>query len=177
MRVIAVCLVSSVALLAACSKPAESAKPAIGPATLLGKPHPKAGLWQMAISSDAGPGISVSGQICIDAKTENSAFESSPRTHSKDCTDPSFLVSPGGGLVFETVCKVSGGRTITSHGVASGDFNNAYSVDFTTKVDPPLEGGIGDGHSRIAAHWLGPCKPGQKPGQMSGVKLGGLGRG
>ena len=45
----------------------------------------------------------------------------------------------GGGLGFTTVCHI-GRRTVTSSGVATGDFKNSYSVDVTTRMDPPPPG-------------------------------------
>jgi hypothetical protein len=180
MRGIAIGVLCGVALLAGCSKPAgQAGGQAAAPARAVNPfvhPHPKVGLWQMAISSDAGPGVSVTGEICIDAKTESSAFEANPRARSGNCSEPKFGSNPGGGFAFDTVCKVNG-RTITSHGVATGDFASAYAVDVTTKMDPPLPGGMSGGHSRIEAHWMGACKTGQRPGQMTGLRIGGLGRG
>jgi hypothetical protein len=143
---------------------------------LFTQPHPKVGLWRMAISSDAGPGVSITGDICIDSKTESSAFEANPRSRHGDCSEPRFSANPGGGVVFDSACKFNG-RTVTSHGVATGDFSSNYAVDVTTAMDPPLPNGMGGGHSRIEARWTGPCKPGQKAGQMTGLRVGALGRG
>jgi len=68
-----------------------------------------------------------------------------------------------------------GSRTINSRGVATGDFSSAYAVDVTTTMDPPLPGNLTSTRSRIESHWIGPCKPGQAPGQMTGMKLAGVG--
>ncbi len=182
MRAPVTCLVCSLAVLAACSKPparqeaAPAAKAPAGPAFPFGRPHPKLGLWRMSFSTDSGPGISIAGDMCIDAKTESSAFEASPRSRGRNCSEPTFSPNPGGGVTFDGACKING-RTITSHGVASGDFSSAYVVDVTTHMDPPLPGGVGGGHSRIEAHWVGPCLPDQRPGQMTGMHLARMGRG
>ena len=181
MRATAICLVCSVAVLAACSKkPAEqaSAPAATPPALILPfvRPHPKAGLWHMAMATDNGPGIKFGADMCLDAATEGSAFAANPRARSSNCSEPKFSANPGGGVVFDETCKVNQ-RAITSHGVATGDFSSAYAVDVTTTMDPPLPGGMGGGHTHIDAHWVGPCQPGQRPGQMTGLKLGGAGRG
>ena len=179
-------LACGTAALAACSKPPASNTaaapqvhaPVAPPASTAGflRPHPKVGLWRMSMSSDNGPGVSMTGEMCIDAKTEASAFEANPRAHASNCSAPHFSSNPGGGMIFDSTCKV-GDRTISSHGVATGDFSNSYVLDVSTRIDPPLPGVSGIGHSRVEAHWIGPCKPGQRPGQMTGLKIGGFGRG
>jgi hypothetical protein len=182
MRAAGVVIVCGLALLTACSK--KPAEPAGGPAANASggavlpftRPHPKLGLWQMNISTDTGPGVQVAGEICIDASTETSAFQASPRARSNNCSEPRFAPNPGGGVAFDASCKVND-RTISSHGVATGDFSSAYAVDVATSMDPPLPGGVGSGHSKIEAHWVGPCKPGQRPGQMTGIRLAGVGHG
>jgi hypothetical protein len=57
------------------------------------------------------------------------------------------------------------GATVTSHAETSGDFNSAYTVTVTSRS----EGGrLGTRDSKIAmtAKWTGPCKDGQKPGDV-----------
>jgi hypothetical protein len=182
MRTTGVFFVCGLALLAACSKSpsgqasAPGASAPVAAALPFSRPHPRVGLWQMNISTDAGPGVQVTGDICIDASTEASAFQASPRARSSNCSEPHFSPNPGGGVAFDATCKVNE-RTISSRGVATGDFSSAYVVDVTTRMDPPLPGGVSEGHSRIEAHWAGPCKPGQRPGQMTGIRLAGVGRG
>jgi hypothetical protein len=179
MREMAMVLVAGVAVLAGCSKAPSKSEPTVAkapaPAAVFTAPHPKLGLWAMDLATDAGPGVKLNGQICIDAATEHSAFQTGPQSHGKNCSAPDFSPSPSGGAVFDVVCNVNG-RKITTHSTATGDFTNSYSIDTTTTMDPPLPGGIGPGHTHLDAHWVGPCKPGQRPGQMS-MKLGGVGAG
>ena len=185
MRTTVTCIAASLAVLAACSKAPSAggagqasttaAAPAQAPApSLFSRPHPKAGLWRMAMSNDTGPGVNFTGEVCIDANTEQSAFQAGPRAKPKDCADPKIGPAPGGGIAFDTTCQ-SSGRTLTSHVVASGDFNSAYSMDVTSSMDPPPQGVPPQMHMHMQATWLGACKPGQAPGHMS-MKLSGLGR-
>ena len=184
MRRVATLLVSGLTLVAACSKPpsagqtaATAAKPAAPAApALFSKPHPKAGLWQTSMSTSAGPGMRMSGEICLDAQTEQTAFAAAPQSSaSRDCTPPTFSPGPGGGMEFDAVCRTKG-RTVTTHGVATGDFSSAYTLDLTTRMDPPPPGMDGGAKIQIQARWLGPCKPGQKPGHAS-MRMTGLGQG
>ena len=182
MRVTVSCLAVGLAVLAACSKtpaggssgPASATPQAAAPApALFAPPHPKAGLWRMAMNNDAGPGIHFTGEICIDASTEDSAFQAGPKARPKSCEKTSIGPAPGGGVAFDTTCKTDG-RTITSHGIASGDFSSAYNMDVTTTMTPAPSGMPPEMHMHMQATWLGPCKPDQTPGRMS-MKMAGLG--
>ena len=181
MRSTGLMMVCGLAVLAGCSKkPAGQAgapaAQAVQAPAIFQRPHPKVGLWRMSITSDAGPGIAFSAAICLDEKTESAGFMANPRAHASNCEEPKYAANPGGGVVFDETCKVSQ-RTIISHGVITGDFTSAYAADVTTSMDPPLPGGMGGGHSRIQAQWVGPCPAGQRPGQMTGLKLSGVGSG
>ena len=185
MRIAAACVLSGLALTAACSKPSAPGQPTAGqtgaaaprPAApaLFSQPHPKAGLWQTTMSTSAGPGMRMSGEMCLDASTEQAAFSSGAPSASKDCSAPTYGPAPGGGMMFDTTCR-SRGTTITTHGVASGDFSSAYPLDLPSHMDPAPPGMGGDARTRIEARWVGPCKPGQKPGHAS-MKMTGLGQG
>ncbi len=181
MRRIAVCCLAGVALLAGCGKheaaqapPAPAAGAGLGPAALLGRPHPKPGLWRTTMTTNMGPGLSMTGEICLDASNEDAAFSSNGRGFNKDCAPIQYQGAPGG-FGFTTVCHI-GKRTITTSGTASGDFRDAYSVDLTTQMDPPPPGLPAQMSTAIRAKWEGPCQPGQKPGQVS-MKLSGIGQG
>jgi hypothetical protein len=179
MRRFAVWLLAGSVLIAGCAKHeagqtngAPTATPS--PAALLqGRPHPKPGLWRTSISTSAGPGITMSGELCLDQATGDSAFTSSAHG-AKNCSTPQFTPS-GDGLHFTATCH-AGSRTIVSNGVASGDFNTSFAVDVATHVEPAVRGMPGDLHTRMQATWVGPCRPDQKPGQSS-MKFGGFGQG
>ncbi len=181
MRIATTGLIVSMAVLGACSKgqdtTASASAPTAGPSAtaLLGRPHPRPGLWQMSMTNAMGPTISLSGQICLDAQTEDAAFQSGPMTQSKNCSSPSFAAGPDGGLAFDTVCKTDG-RTVSVHATVSGDFKNAYSMDIVSRLSPAPEGMPSEFRTHTDGRWIGPCKPGQAPGHIA-FKLSGFGRG
>ncbi len=189
MRIIAICLISSMSLLAACSKgpaatsagSAPSGTPASAPATtssggLLTVPHRKPGLWKINFSTDSGPGIHMNAELCIDEKTDQSTSYGAGAAAAKDCTKSNLHPSREGGFAFDSTCKIAS-RTVTTHGVVSGDFNSNYAVTVTSHMDPPIQAGSPDVKTQIQAVWEGPCKPGQTPGSMSAMKFAGLGKG
>jgi hypothetical protein len=180
MRRIVVGLLAGSVLIAGCGKhdngqttASAGAQGASGSSLLGGRPHPKAGLWRTSISTSAGPGITMSGELCLDQATGDSAFTSSARG-AKDCSTPKFTPAADG-LHFSATCH-TGSRTIVSNGVANGDFNSSFAVDVSTHVEPAVSGLPGDVHTRMQATWVGPCRPDQKPGQSS-MKFGGFGQG
>ena len=122
-----------------------------------------------------GPSVSFSGQVCLDAQTEDAAFQSGPMTQTKNCESPKFAAGPDGGLAFDTACKTDG-RTVTVHATLSGDFHNAYAMDVTSQLSPAPAGMPSEFRTHTEARWIGPCKPGQAPGHMA-FKLSGFGRG
>ena len=50
-------------------------------------------------------------------------------------------------------------------GEFSGDFGSNYRGDIKTTYSPPMHG-MKDSAMVITAKWLGPCKPGMKPGDV-----------
>jgi hypothetical protein len=184
MRTAAVIGLVSVAALCGCSKPAPAGAPEAtkaaapsgpGVAALL-RPSRKAGLWRMKVSMSQGPGFSLNGEMCVDAKTAGAdTFMGSPRGRAaRDCDKTDFRPAPGGGFLFDSLCKVGDDRTITTHGLIKGDFQKTYSVDLTARTDPPVAGAPAEIRTRIEAEWAGPCPPDASPGRMR-MRMGGLG--
>lgn len=175
-----VCLLAGSALIAGCNKH-ETAQggtvrtPLATEAALAlgGRPHPKPGLWRTSLSMNAGPGVTLSGELCLDSSTEDSAFTSSSRG-ARNCDAPRFSPGPNG-LNFSTTCH-AGGRTIVSQGVATGDFKTSYALDVVTRVDPAPAGLPNEMRTKMQATWMGPCRPDQKPGAAT-MRFAGLGQG
>ncbi len=153
MRTVAVMIgLVSVAALCGCSKPATPGAPqapkAELPASTLGgvlRPSRRAGLWRMKISMRQGPGFSLNGEMCLDAKTDTAdSFMANARSRAAShCDKAEFHPAPGGGFQFSSRCKVDQ-RTINTQGLIKGDFQTTYSVDLTTRTDPPVAGGPGE---------------------------------
>ncbi len=179
MRIAVVCLTA--AALAACSKGGgersaapDSAPhpPRLGPG---GRPHLKPGFWRIQMESETAFGATMTGQLCVDPRTESSGFKLAPGMKSALCSEPKFGLAPSG-VTFDVTCRTHKGRTVATRGTASGDFGKAYRLEATSTFDPPLPASIGTVRSTVEASWLGPCPEGSRPGQMS-MKFRGLGQG
>ncbi|RIX75487.1 DUF3617 domain-containing protein [Acidovorax cavernicola] len=146
-----------------------------GPALAIDYPARKPGLWEIqtgeggATTAKAAPGQTI--QQCIDAATDK-AMREMGQGMGKDMCSKQDLRLEGVKLVIDSVCKI-GSSTATSRAVMSGDFSSAYRVESKSTYNPPLMGRT-EGTSVIDAKWVGPCKPGQKPGDMvmaNGMKM------
>ncbi|MBS0453216.1 MAG: DUF3617 family protein [Proteobacteria bacterium] len=141
-------------LLAACSAGAAN----------LDYPPRKPGLWEMSMAhgdeAQAKPHVI---QQCIDAKTDASMREMGQGASRDACTKQDMR-KEGATIVVDSVCKM-GPTTLTSHAEISGDFSSNYRMESHTTYEPPMAGRA-KGTAIVEAKWLGPCKAGQKPGDM-----------
>jgi len=182
MRTAVVIGLVSAAALCGCSKPkpssagaaqeGQSASASAPQGVAMLRPMRKAGLWRVKISMSQGPGFSLNGEMCLDAKTDTAdSFMASARSRAaSNCDKADFRPAPGGGFTFNSRCKVDD-RTIATQGLIKGDLQNSYSVDLATRTDPPVAGAPVEIKTRIEAMWAGPCPPGSSPGRM---KMGGM---
>ncbi len=171
MRYAAVCL-AALALATGCSpKPKEAAKApaADSPMAAAGaaRPRPQAGLWETTMKMGGQRPMTVSAQICLDqAMLKDDGWLSGAKDPATGACTQSFN-RQAGGYAFKSVCRF-GERTVTSEGVASGDFSNAYKVDLTSSMSPAPEGVEAQTTMSIAAQRLGPCPAGVAGGMIPG---------
>jgi uncharacterized protein DUF3617 len=122
-------------------------------------PKRKSGLWELTMAQ---------GMVmtqCVD-QSQDDAFRQIGRDMEKEmkCTRGTVQRGPGT-MSFESTCTM-GGTKQTSKTAISGDFDKAYRMDIQTKYDPPLMGNA-QTSTTIEAKWIGPCKAGQRPGDMT----------
>jgi hypothetical protein len=132
-------------------------------------PKRKAGLWQQTVTS-SGAGIPpTSMSMCTDEKTDD--LMNDRAGSSQRCSQQSAS-KQGNAFVVEAVCK-EGATTIRTRGVFSGDFSTRYTGELRSTFDPPMHG-MKEMTQKIDARWVGPCKPGQKPGDVMVEGMGGM---
>ncbi|HUX63017.1 DUF3617 domain-containing protein [Sulfuricella sp.] len=124
-------------------------------------PKRKTGLWEINAQLEGMPSMGAMQQ-CIDQNTDNLMQQSA----KKEKTDCSVIdVNPEGNKVsVHSVCKFQG-STATTDAAFIGAFDTAYNGDMKTRFDPPMHG-ISESNMTMEAKWLGPCRPGQKPGDV-----------
>ncbi|EAQ35124.1 hypothetical protein NB311A_14550 [Nitrobacter sp. Nb-311A] len=126
-------------------------------------PLRKAGLWDIKVKHEGGRMPPVMVQQCTSEAVDRE-FTSDFAPSAKQNCSKADIQKNATGYVMDSVCTMAG-TTVTAHGETSGDFNSAYTVNVTSHS----EGGkLGkqDNKITIAAKWTGPCKKGQKPGDV-----------
>lgn len=137
---------------------------AAGPLLANDMPKRKSGLWEITTSSAAMQGKSMSAQTCVDGATDDISRASRQSAAEQKCSKIDIRREGAQRVVTETVCKLDK-STATTRGVFTGDFSSSYKAEISTRYDPPLMG-RGEDKITMQARWVGPCKPGMKPGDM-----------
>jgi hypothetical protein len=125
-------------------------------------PKRKSGLWEINISSGQTKG-SHAMQQCIDEKTDDLMKKELTENQKPQCSK-NEMRKEGDKIIAESVCKVQN-STATTRAVFTGRFDSAYKADIKSTYEPPMSG-MKESSSVIEAKWLGPCKAGQKPGDI-----------
>jgi hypothetical protein len=136
---------------------------ATGLATAADAPARKSGLWEMTNNMQGPMAMTQTMQQCIDEKTDKLTEQNGMQEAQKHCSKNEVSRS-GNKVVSDSVCKFEG-TTATTHAEFTGDFGSSYRGDIKTTYNPPMQGMAGM-QMTISAKWLGPCKPGQKPGDV-----------
>ena len=131
-------------------------------------PKRKPGLWQHNVTTVGAPAPPTSMTMCTDERMDKMLAD---RSDAQRCSQQTVR-RDGNAVVVEAVCTQQN-TTVRTKGRFSGDFNANYSGEMHSTFDPPMQG-MKESRQKIEARWLGPCKPGQKPGdvQMEGMAGG-----
>ena len=131
-------------------------------------PKRKPGLWEYRMQSSMAPAPMVSQQ-CIDTRTDDLMLQSAQQGPKPACSKTSER-QEGARTLVDTVCAFQG-TTVTTHAVFTGSFDSGYHADMHSTYSPPLMG-MQDVQQTLDAKWLGPCKPGQRPGDITMQGMG-----
>lgn len=139
------------------------------PALSQDTPKRKPGLWQQTVTTS---GVAVPPQtmsMCTDERTD--ALITARAGENQKCEQQSVR-REGGAYLVDAVCQ-SGKSTVRTRGRFTGDFSTRYAGELRSTFDPPM-GGTKEISQTIDARWVGPCKPGQKPGDVVLEGMGGV---
>ena len=126
-------------------------------------PKRKSGLWEITPTSSSAKGRDISMTLCVDASSDQDMSQQFKPMGQVKCSKQEQKVD-GKRITFNSVCDI-GKTTATTTGVASGDFDKEYKVETKSTYNPPL-GTVKESTNVITAKWLGPCKAGQRPGDV-----------
>jgi hypothetical protein len=130
-------------------------------------PKRKDGLWQLTMSGQKLGDRTF--ETCVDRKSDDLMGQKAQAAAKAACSK-NEVSRQGNRVTIDAVCTM-GKTTSTTHAVFTGDFDSAYRMESTSTYSPPVAG-MSEGKVTIDAKWLGPCKPGQKPGDIA-MKRGG----
>jgi hypothetical protein len=145
------------------------------PTTALDLPARKPGLWELKLMLEGRKDSHVM-QHCIDAATDQLMNQTFAGITKEACSKQDMQTS-GNTITIDSVCKV-GSQTNVSRAVITGSLDKAYTMRIasTTEGAPakaqagavpnPPALPAGQNNLTIEATWLGPCKAGQKPGDI-----------
>ena len=132
-------------------------------------PKRKPGLWEINMVMEGAPNMGPMQQ-CIDQNTDN-LMQQQAKHGKSECSV--MDVKPSGSKVtIHTVCKMDG-TTVTTDGVFEGSFETSYKGTMKSRFNPPMQG-MSESNMTQEARWIGPCKPGQKPGDVVMPNMGGM---
>ncbi|MDE2135011.1 MAG: hypothetical protein KGM97_06535 [Alphaproteobacteria bacterium] len=135
-------------------------------------PHQKLGLWQQVYTVG---GKNISDQVCLDATAEAKLSALGSQLSNKACSSRQTTRNPNGSWHIDAKCEVTPGLKTTSHIDVTGDFNTKFTaVINTTTTGAAIAAANGARRTVLVATWLGPCKPGQKGGDIimsNGMKI------
>ena len=127
-------------------------------------PKRKSGLWEMKTQMSGMPAGMPGGgpiQMCVDQANDNVMQERAKEKSNCSVMDVNRGV---GKVTIHSVCT-SEGITATTDAVITGDFENSYKNDMNITFSP-ARNGMSKMKMTQEARWLGPCKAGQKPGDV-----------
>lgn len=132
-------------------------------------PARKPGLWEIDTEMSMMGGQKITARRCIGPNGDGDLLDRSAKERKK-CSEAK-VTRQGTQVITDMVCKVDS-STATIHGVLSGDFQKQYAGRVDTTYAPPLRG-MSSTSLTLDARWIGPCAPGQKPGDTEMTMLGG----
>lgn len=125
-------------------------------------PRRKPGLWEIHTEMNGKPSPVGVIQNCIDEKTDN-LLKAGMSDLQSLCEETSWS-KEGDSYAVKSVCKI-GKSVATTQGKFTGSFDSNYRGEMHMSYEPPIHG-MSKSDMTLTATWLGPCKQGQKPGDI-----------
>jgi hypothetical protein len=129
-------------------------------------PKRKPGLWEIKMMMGGRETPLRNIQQCTDAETDALMTTNFSGATGNACNKPRITRSAGG-FTVDSTCKIGGVATST-RAVFAGDFDSSYTMTVSG------DGAAGGQSLTMEAKWIGPCREGQKPGDIimpGGIKL------
>lgn len=127
-------------------------------------PTLKSGLWELARSTTQPPEAKRLTTMCLDESVQAEMREYGLGVARELCSKSDRRVE-GNRVIIDATCKL-GATTMTTHSVMTFSGNTAYRTEASATYDPPLMN-MTEAQTSIDGKWVGACKPGQQPGDIT----------
>lgn len=124
----------------------------------------KAGLWEVARSSDTQPSEKHITTMCLDDSVQAEMREFGMGMAKEMCSQTDRQAE-GNRMTVTATCKL-GSTTMKTKSVMVFNGNVSYHTEGTATYDPPFMN-MTQSKSTLDGKWVGPCKPGQQPGDIT----------
>ena len=125
-------------------------------------PKRKSGLWEIKTHIEGMPDMGPMLE-CVDQNTDNLMQQGAKEGEDTDCKSLDVKRS-GDKVTIHSECKLDETTTLSIDYSLEGSFDSAYKG--TVKSQTKSSNGTSETSITLDARWLGPCKPGQKPGDI-----------
>jgi len=129
-------------------------------------PTRKAGLWAQTLTRDGHAQRTHAALVCLDGGPITDVGGLGRRLGARDC-DRHVIHAADGSYHFTSACQLPAGATLTTRGVASGDFASHYRIDADVAVNgAPISALDGQHQVTVVGAYRGPCPAGASPGHL-----------
>jgi hypothetical protein len=123
----------------------------------------KSGLWEVSRAGSQQTDKKLVTSMCLDESVQAEMREFSMGVAKEMCTQNDRTIE-GDHMTVTATCKL-GPTTMKTRSVMVFTGNTSYHTDATASYDPPFMN-MTEAKSTIDGKWVGPCKPGQQPGDV-----------
>ena len=125
-------------------------------------PDRRPGLWKESMfeGKSAEKPDSVAYQ-CVDESSDRRLREMAKKMNA---CEEGPTVRRGNRITGSNVCRIAGSKVTTEY-VITGNMKTEFRVQARSRHEPPLFG-TAENETLTVSEWQGPCKPGQKPGDI-----------
>ena len=127
-------------------------------------PKLKPGLWEMTNTMSRTPQQPMKTAVCLDASLQQEMIRMSTGMMQGLCNKHDVKVV-GNKVSVDMVCKM-GDSMMTSKSVMTMTGDTAYRTQAHATFNPPFMGSS-ESDNTIEGRYLGACKPGQQPGDVT----------
>ena len=124
----------------------------------------KSGMWEVARSGSQQPERKNLTTMCLDESVQAQMREFGMGAAKEMCTQNERSMV-GNKMTMTATCKL-GPTTMKSASVMTFNGNTSYHMDGSATYDPPMMN-MTESKTSVDAKWVGPCKPGQQPGDLT----------